>query len=316
MLQACRSPLSFLAVDIGGNDGTLLRAIVAMSSCAALNIEPSSNIAELANQAGGDVETIVDLWSMDIAHHIASERGSAQIITATNVLNHASDPMEFVAAVEFALDEDGVFVFEVPSLRALVKQRSFDTIYLEHISYFGVKAILHLLGANGLRACHISANPYMGGSLRVIARHDDGKGHAPTVLAQVAHEEDDLLYETATYRQFMCDVDRLCDSVMSTLMRLRADGAHVIGVGAAAKGNTLLGYCGIDRRLLPAIADASPLKIGKFTPGSHIPIISDGNIPRDTTHALILPWNIAGHLTGKLGRPGLSFVIPTIGPSR
>ena len=89
----------------------------------------------------------------------------------------------------------------------------------------------------------------MGGSLRVIARHDDGKGHAPTVLAQVAHEEDDLLYETATYRQFMCDVDRLCDSVMSTLMRLRADGAHVIGVGAAAKGNTLLGYCGIDRRL-------------------------------------------------------------------
>ena len=126
-----------------------------IEACAALNIEPSSNIAELANQAGGDVETIVDLWSMDIAHHIASERGSAQIITATNVLNHASDPMEFVAAVEFALDEDGVFVFEVPSLRALVKQRSFDTIYLEHISYFGVKAILHLLGANGLRACHI-----------------------------------------------------------------------------------------------------------------------------------------------------------------
>jgi hypothetical protein len=151
----------------------------------------------------------------------------------------------------------------------------------------------------------------MGGSIRIYAR-SGGVAHAPDVLHQVDVEEQNGTYEPATYQALMRAAERTRDDLCERLYGIRRAGGAVVGVGAAAKGNTLLNYCRIHRGIVASVADASPLKIGKFTPGSHLPIIDDAQIPAEATHALILPWNIADFLCDKLQRPGLEFIVPGI----
>lgn len=312
-------------VDIGGNDGTLLESFrFHVPLAELLNIEPSSNIADISRTRGN--KTMEQFWNRDLALAVAQMRwrsamnpmavaAGASLITATNMFNHESDPNEFVRNVATALRPGGYFVFEVPSLRQMVHRRSFDTVYLEHVSYFGLKPLVRMLEDFGFGVEHAVENDYMGGSLRVYAR-SGGTAHAPDVLDQIDTEESDGIYDPASYVEFMQDVELMRDRLLDRLHRIRkvgydcGGGGSVVGIGAAAKGNTLLNYCGINRSLISTVADASPLKIGKFTPGSHLPIIADSAIPAHTTHALILPWNLAGFLKDKLARTGLDFIIP------
>ena len=286
-----------LAVDIGGNVGTLLDALHTFSGCSTINVEPALNIARIAEDRG--VPTISRLWSFEIADLIVADHDGAAVIVATNVLNHASRPCAFVAAVARALRPGGTFVIEVPSLHELVARRAFDTVYLEHVSYFGLRQLERLLAGAGLGITHVETVEYMGGSLRVFARRGGAMG-APIPDDPPAEAWRELADYAASLRRDL--VDRL--------YRVRALGGRVVGVGAAAKGNTLLNYCRIDRELVECVADASPHKIGKLTPGAHLPIIADGDIPAEATHALILPWNIADHLQQKLAPLGLEFIVP------
>lgn len=302
-----------LVVDIGGNDGTLLREFRRAADCMVLNVEPAPNIAALSRDAG--TWTAEAFWCHEIARYI-QDRGGAALITTTNTFNHATDPTDFVAAVAAALRPGGWFVFEVPSLRQLVKRRAFDTIYLEHVSYFGLRPLLHLLGTNGFGVEFATENDYMGGSIRVYARSGGGR-HAAYVLDMAADEDcegEHGIYDARTYAALRDAVWDFRDRLVSRLVEINRAGGVVVGVGAAAKGNTLLNYCGIDRELLVAVADASPLKIGKLTPGSRLPIVADADIPAAATHALILPWNLADYLRGQLERehPGLEIIVPTM----
>ncbi len=297
-----------LVVDIGSNAGTLLQAFREKAGCAVVGVEPSENIAKLAESQG--VETIQDFFDSTTARKILQNHGQAKVITCTNVFNHITDLADFMQNVALLLAPDGQLVIETPYLLSLVKDVAFDTIYLEHISYFAVKPFEKFFKTFGLHVTHLEMNDYMGGSIRVYV----GKGNQTNdVVAEfIRREEIAGIFSGKTYEALMEKVSNLKEQLLQQITTAKAGGKKIIGIGAATKGNTLLNYCGIDATMLDFVTDSSPLKIGKFMPGSNIPIKSDGDITQDITHALILPWNIAAFLREKLQHLGLTFITPKI----
>ncbi len=296
-----------LVVDIGSSDGTLLASFRDQYGCKILGIEPAPNIAALASSTG--IPTMQDFFTSAAVTRITKE-GRAKAITANNVYNHITDLNTFMKDVFLALTDDGQFVFEAPSLLELVRRTAFDTIYLEHVSYFGLKPLKNFYKQFGLFIQHAELNDYMGGSMRVYV----GKKNSddPTVDALIKEEETAHIYDPATYADFMRRVKTFRTDLCKRLYEIKAAGGVIVGIGAATKGNTLLNYCGIDSGLLECVTDSSALKIGKITPGSHLPIIHDADIPINATHALILPWNIGAFLKEKLKHLPLEFIVPNM----
>lgn len=296
-----------LIVDIGSNVGTLLSHFKKFGYSNVMGVEPSGNISALAVQAG--IPTINDFFA-DAVVDALNKAGPVQVLLSANVVNHADDLVGLLSTARKVLARDGVFVFEVPYLLDLVKGTAFDTIYHEHVHYYGVKPLATCLEKQGFSIFKVQNLDYMCGSIRVYARL--GGNHAEATGKIISSEESFGLYDTATYVRFMERVRNVKRTVNLHLAQIRAEGGKIVGIGAATKGNTFLNYCRLDGDTIAYIADASPLKIGKLTPGSHIPIIADQDIDSSATHALILPWNIAPMLQRKLAHLGLKFYVPQV----
>ncbi len=296
-----------LVVDIGSSVGTLLSAFRTQCNAKILGVEPAHNIAMLALQNG--VTTINDFWGTKAADEVIKQ-GGAKIITMTNAFNHIGDMSVFMKEVDRALMPNGAFVVEVPYLLHLVEKLAFDTIYIEHASYFTVRPLARYLARFGMVISDIQENDYMGGSIRLTVKR--GVEESPLVKQCIAKEEAAGLFDAGTYERMMRHIEQFKTNLMAELMAAKQGGGKIIGIGAATKGNTLLNYCGIGTDLLEFITDTSPLKIGKYTPGSRIPILPDESIDASVTHALILPWNIASFLKDKLApkHPNLAFIVP------
>ena len=296
-----------LVVDIGSSVGTLLSAFKQESDVEIVGIEPAPNIADIAEKKG--IPTIRDFWGPRAAESVLAH-GKAKLITSTNAFNHVSNLDDFMHAVVEALGASGSLVIEVPYLLPLVEKLAFDTMYLEHVSYFAVKPLVLFFKKFGMIITDVEENEYMGGSLRLSVSLKGAESQR--LRACIAKEEAAHLYDPATYEKFSKKIREFKYALVKQLLDARLSGGIVIGIGAPAKGNTLLNYCGIDASILDFITDASPLKINKYTPGTHIPIVPDEAITSSVTHALILPWNIADFLKEKLAPkyPLLAFIIP------
>lgn len=298
-----------LVVDVGSNVGTLLSHIASLGKCKVLGVEPSGNIAALAIKQG--VPTIVDFFNASTVEKILKHQ-PVDALLSSNVVNHADDLNALLVNARSALTSNGIFVFEVPYLLDLVEGTAFDTIYHEHVHYYGIKPLAACLARNGFSIYKVERLDYMCGSIRVYAK----LGAAPKSQTVIDLEEVELaagLYHTATYVAFMNRVRAVKIAVNTYLLQTIAEGGKILGIGAATKGNTFLNYCRLDADIISVIADASALKIGKLTPGSHIPIISDDDIASvKATHALILPWNIGDFLKTKLAHLGLEFYVPQV----
>lgn len=300
---------SDLVVDIGSSVGTLLASFRDQSGARILGIEPAHNIAEIA--LGNNIPTVNDFWNTKSADEVLAQ-GGARIITATNAFNHIGDVNAFVREIDRVLVEGGAFVAEVPYLLHLVEKVAFDTVYLEHTSYFAIKPLARYFARFGMVIADLVENEYMGGSVRILVKK--GGEESPLVALCIKREEEAGLYEPATYERMMRTIEQFKENLLAELRDAKAGGGKIIGIGAATKGNTLLTYCGIDSSTLSFIADSSLLKIGKYTPGTRIPILPDEAIDASVTHALILPWNIADFLKAKLGPkyPSLAFIVPHV----
>jgi SAM-dependent methyltransferase len=299
---------SDLVVDIGSNDGTLLASFKNKLNCQLVGVEPAANIAKIA--AKNKIPTIDRFFGDEAVKQILKTSGLAKAITATNVFNHITDLNDFFKNINRLLHPDGFFMFESPYLLDLVEKNCFDSIYLEHVSYFGIKPLRDFLKKFGLYIHYIEQNDYMSWSIRVYI------GKKPTNDSLVEkfcrREQKAKIYQANTYKALMSKVEKLKFNLCRQLYQIKARGEKIIGIGAATKGNTLLNYCRIDNSLIDFITDSSPLKINKFMPGSHIPIKSDADITPDIKYALILPWNIAAFLKKKLKHLNLKFIIPQI----
>ncbi len=296
-----------LVVDIGSNIGTLLGAFKNLGA-EVQGVDPAHNIAELAEKNG--IPTINDFFNSASAEKIL-KRGKAKAITITNAFNHISPLDEFMKSIISVLDKSGTFVIELPYFLEIIRKKHFDVVYLEHVSYIAIKPLVPFFKKFGLSITHVEENNYMSGSIRIFV----GYGQESFLIAkQISLEEQFGLYDLVVWEKFMESVRNCKINLLKELVEARSKGGKIVAIGAAAKGNTLLNYCGIDTTLIDFATDASPLKIGKFTPGSHLPILSDEAIDKNTAHALILAWNIADFLKAKISPkfPHLKFITPHV----
>jgi SAM-dependent methyltransferase len=295
-----------LVVDFGSNVGTFLGKFREHSACNVIGIEPSHNIAQIAEKNG--IKTVEDFINADAVKKIL-KTAKAKLITGTNVYNHIEDQEDFARNVKRLLANDGTLAVEMPYAGTLIDETLFDTIYLEHASYFFVAPLKKFWEKHGFKINHVTLNDYMGGSMRVyLSRH---MPEGPEVQKMINSEKKKGYFTPKSYKEFMARTVRFKTDLMRELYQIKAKGGVIIGIGAATKGNTLLNYCGINNTLLEYVTDASSLKVGKYTPGSHLPIKHDKDINRSmVTHGLILPWNIGDFLSKKLGHLGIKFIVP------
>lgn len=301
-----------LVVDIGSNDGTLLKGFKKFC-LKVIGVEPAVNIAKIAEENG--IKTINNFFSEAIAKKIVKENGKADAVTATNVVAHTNNLNDLLSGISYLLKDDGVFVIEVPYLVDLLENVEFDTIYHEHLSYFAVRPLKRLFEMHEFKIVNIEKVNIHGGTIRVFVSKKKSRYIInENVNLLVSLEIEKGLNEVTAYRKFAAHVEKLKEDLVGLLQKLKSENKKVIGYGAAAKGNTLLNYYHIGPELIEFIADLSPMKQNKFTPGTHIPVYSPERIYKTKPdYILILAWNFADEIMkqqSKYKEMGGKFIIP------
>lgn len=303
-----------LSVDIGSNDGTLLRSFKSLGM-KILGVDPAENLAKKANKEG--IKTICALFTQKEASKIKKEFGLAKTITGTNVVAHVHDLHDFLEGIKILLAEDGLFICEFPYLVDLIEKVEFDTIYQEHLSYFSIIPFERLLKKHKLYLIDVQRLSIHGGSVRVFVSKTPKKPNT-RVLKLLELEKKKGLLDVQTYLRFRRRVDKVRHELVQLLWTLRLKNKRIIGYGASAKGNIILNYCRIGPETLDYIVDSIPYKQGKFTPGMHIPIFPEDKILKDQPeYTLLLAWNFADEIIKKQSeyrKKGGKFIlaIPTL----
>jgi SAM-dependent methyltransferase len=280
-----------LVVEIASNDGYMLQYFVA-AGIPVLGIEPAGGVADAAEAKG--VPTVREFFGRQSATKLAGEGRTADLLAAKNVLAHVPDINDFVAGIPILLKPDGVFTVEFPHLLNLLKQTQFDTIYHEHFTYLSLLAVENIFARHGLTIFDVEELPTHGGSLRVFAARCDSARDVSNNVARVLDAERSAgLDRPEGYAGFEEKVRRVRSDVLDFLASARSEGNSVAAYGAAAKGNTLLNYCGVTRDQIAFVVDRNPAKQNTLLPGSHIPVREPVAIDEERPdYLLILPWNI------------------------
>ncbi|SEQ32452.1 Ubiquinone/menaquinone biosynthesis C-methylase UbiE [Devosia sp. YR412] len=299
-------------MELASNDGYLLQ-FFARAGIPALGIEPTANTAAAARLKG--VETREMFFGRDSAAALAADGWSVDLLLGNNVLAHVPDINDFVGGMPLVLKPEGVVTLEFPHLLNLLTQNQFDTIYHEHYTYLSLTALEPIFARAGLRVFDVETLPTHGGSLRVFVCHT-ASGHAatPAVGEMLAREKAEGLDNAERYDAFAAEVVQTKRALLQFLIEARAAGKTVAGYGAAAKGNTLLNYCGVRADMVDFVVDKNPTKQGRLLPGSRIPVLAPEEIAtRRPDYLLILPWNIRDEIIEQMSGIhvwGGQFVVP------
>ena len=289
-----------LVTEVASNDGYLLQHFLA-AGIGVLGVEPAANVAEAARAHGIPVE--VEFLGPETGQAIAARRGHADLVAANNVFAHVPDIRGFAAGLRALVKDTGLVTLEFPHLLRLMERRQYDTIYHEHYQYLSLLTSSRALATAGLTVTDVEELSTHGGSLRVHARPDSAAGE-PTaqVKAVLDAEEAAGLHTVAGHDGFAAAVLKIKSDLLGFLLAAAADGKTVAGYGAPGKGNTLLNHCGIRSDLLSYTVDRSPVKQGKFLPGTHIPIHPPERLAETRPdYVLVLPWNLREEITRQLG---------------
>jgi len=291
-------PGSFI-VEVGSNDGFLAEQFQKQGH-KVLGVDPSEYMANLAEQR--KVKTIVGLFNSDVGEKILNQFGKAPLIIANNVFNHSDSPVDFAKTAAKLIAPNGTFIFESPYWLSGFKDKKFDHIYHEHISYFTVTSSYKLLEKAGLRITDVELVDYHGGSIRVFAkRKEDFKEESPKVKLMMDEEASFKIFDFKTYENFMKFILNQRNIFLKEIYNIKSHNKPIIAVGAAAKGNTFLNFYNLNKTVIDYVTDSSPHKCGKYTPLSRIPICGDDIFANyDEVYALILSWNISDIIKSNL----------------
>ena len=287
-------------IEIAANDGYLLQ-YMQQAGIPCIGIEPTAGTAQAARAKGFTI--IEDFFGEQLAHTLAADGQSTDLMTANNVLAHVPDINDFVRGFTTLLKPQGVATFEFPHLLRLVRENQFDTVYHEHYSYLSLLAVETIFSSQGLHIFDVEQLPTHGGSLRVFAQRADLGEHERTKLvAEILAEELTAgMTGTAFYTGLQGKAEQVKNDLLSLLLTTKQQGLTVAAYGAAAKGNTLLNFAGVRPDLLPYVVDRNPAKQGKFMPGSRIPIVDEAHLQRHRPdRVLILPWNLGDEVIKQL----------------
>ncbi len=290
-----------LVVDIGSNDGTLLSNFQ-KGGQRALGIEPT-DVGDIANQRG--IPTIKRYFGIEVAREVKREYGPASMVTAANCFAHIEDVHAIVDGVVEMLKDDGVFVTESHYLIPLLETLQYDTIYHEHLRYYSLTSLKHLFEMHGLEVFHARPIPSHGGSIRVYAARHGAHTVQDGVRRMLAAEPrgEAMAKRLATFRH---DVILSKLRLLAMLRDLKEKGARVAGISAPSRASTLVNYVGLDEGLIDYVCEiAGSLKIGKYMPGTQIPVVDEAKLYSDQPDcAVIFSWHIADELAPKLKAKG------------
>jgi SAM-dependent methyltransferase len=316
MVERLRLNSGSLVTEVASNDGYLLQHFAA-AGIPVLGVEPAANVAEGARAKG--IPTEVQFLGADTGREIAGRHGRADLVAANNVFAHVPDIRGFAAGLRALVKDEGTVTLEFPHLMRLIGRRQYDTIYHEHFSYLSLLTSSRALAGAGLRVVHVAELETHGGSLRVYARPDESAGE-PTeqVKAVLTAEEAAGLHTVTGHQDFAPAVLKIKSDLLEFLLAAAREGKSVAGYGAPGKGNTLLNHCGIRSDLLSYTVDRSPVKQGKFLPGTHIPIYAPERLAQTKPdYIVVLPWNLREEISRQLSYVGswggkLVFPIPEL----
>lgn len=301
-------------VEIASNDGYLLQYFHE-KGIPVLGIEPTSNTAEVAVKKG--IKTITEFFGVELAKKLSGDQKiKADLLLGNNVLAHVPDIVDFVAGMKILLAEKGVVTMEFPHLAQLVDNNQFDTIYHEHFSYLSFYTVKKIFEAAGLEMFDVDEIPTHGGSLRIYAKHkeDTTKPVAENVRSLLDKEISKGLTSLTYYSGFQQKALQVKMDMLAFLVEQKRASAKVAAYGAAAKGNTLLNYCGVKNDFIEFVVDANPNKQNKWLPASHIPVMEEKHLKEQKPdYVIILPWNLKDEITAQLSyirEWGGKFVIP------
>lgn len=301
-----------LVIDIGSNTGVLLQAFKDACGCKVLGVDPAPIVAKIANEKG--IKTYVLPFGKESAEKIVKKEGKAKLITGTNVFAHIDDLHDVMNGVKKLLAKDGVFIFESPHFLNLIKKMEYDTIYAGHCSYISIKPLVKFFAKFEMEIFDIVETDIHGGSIRVFIGKKGSHKVSKIVKEIVVREVSAQIQEIEFLKEWAKKIYKNSKDLSELLWSLKLKGKRIVGIGAPAKGTTLLVFSQIGTGVLDYLTDANPLKLGKFSPGLHIPIKSDEEFMKDKVdYALILPWNFSKPIMEKLAefkRKGGKFIIP------
>jgi hypothetical protein len=305
---------SQLVVDIGSNDGTLLSNFHKRGH-PVLGIEPTDK-SQLAIAAG--VRSWNRFFNGECARQVVKDLGRPALVTAANVFAHIPDPVSVVGAIAEMIGEEGVFINESHYFLSLVETLQYDTIYHEHLRYYSLKAMIHLLETAGLRVFNVKRIPTHGGSIRVYASRNPKFVPNDSVARQLKAEEDFGLHTLPRLRRFAHETFQSKADLLQLLGRLRSENRRIFAIGAPSRASTLVNYCGLDSSLVEAVMEVpGSHKIGRLMPGSDIPVDNEERLYREQPdYAILFSWHIADEIIPNLVRKGFKgdFIVPLPSP--
>lgn len=290
-----------LVIEIASNDGYLLQ-FFQKKNIPVLGIEPSEGTAKVAIEKG--IDTVVEFFGESYAKKLELKNKKADLLIGNNVLAHVPEINDFVKGLKIVLKDDGLITMEFPHLLKLIEQCQFDTVYHEHFSYLSFTTANKIFESHNLTLFDVEEIPTHGGSLRIYAQHNEyNPFRSVEKSVELLKQKEDKagISHMSYYEGFQDKVNKIKLDLLKFLIKQKFNGVKVAAYGAAAKGNTLLNYCGIKNDLIDFVVDASPYKQNKFLPGSHIPVVNEDELKKQKPDFIfILPWNIKDEIIKQL----------------
>jgi C-methyltransferase C-terminal domain/Putative zinc binding domain/Methyltransferase domain len=292
------------AVDIGSNDGTLLKGYLRFG-VKFLGVDPSGDPVRIANEQG--IETLHAFFNEQTAAVVLEKYGKAEAITACGVFAHIADLAGLMKGVKMLLAERGVFASDSQYWLDMVQRGHYDNMFHQHLRYYSMKPLIHLFRQYEMDVFDVERSEVYGGSIRVFACHRGQYPISNRLKDLLILEEKEGLYQAATQKAFIGKIEAHRRRLFNEVYQLVTAGKKVIGIGAPAKASTVCNYCRIGADLVSYVTEINPLRIGKFLPGVHIPILDEefmfqDSVPADA--AILFSWNYYDEIVPKLQQRG------------
>ena len=298
-----------IVVDIGSNDGVLLKPLLELG-CEAIGVEPAANLAKQANVNG--LTTLCSYFNKEIVDKIISDSGHADIVVASNVFAHLDEYHDIIENIKSLLSENGTYIVEVQYFADMIKDMTFDNIYHEHVLYYTVHSMINLFDKHNMNVYKVEKIPTHGGSIRsYISKTNNPRHHSVDDLLK--EEKQNGIDDLHTLEKFNDQLQNNINEIRELFNRLSNEKKRIFGYGAPAKSSTMINSIGLDNSNIELIMEDSPLKQGLFTPGSHIPITGPEILQDETPdYLMIFAWNYADEIIAKVEEkhPNLDYIIP------
>ncbi len=291
-------------VDIGSNDGTLLKGYIP-SGVKFLGVDPSGDPVRIANEQG--IETLHAFFNEETAEYVRTKYGAAKAITACGVFGHIADLGSTMRGVKILLAKRGVFATDSQYWLDTMQRLHYDNMFHQHLRYYSMKPLIYLHRQYGMDVFDVERSEVYGGSIRVFACNAGEYPISDRVKKLVALEEKEKLYDAATNESFTAQVEERRRKLFDDVYRLASKGKKVIGIGAPAKASTICNYARLGSDLIEYVTEVNPLRIGKYLPGVRIPIVDEEFMFEDSLPAdagILFAWNYYDEIVPKLRQRG------------